>query len=273
MQQIRDLRGESLTPEIIYEIHRTVTDGTLDNPQASGKLQGSDAERVAVYDGEDNLLHKSPPVAELPERIQRLCDFANATSGDAYIPPVLRAITIHFMLSYDHPFEDGNGRTARTLFYWSMLNQGYWLTEFLTISRILRGAPSKYAKSFLHVEQDLSDLTYFHIYQLEVIQRSISDLHRYLSTKMEELRDLQQSLARTAGEFNYRQLALLENAVKDPSGRYTAISHSTSHNVTAETARLDLTDLERRDLLNRHKLGRAHVWTPVDDLPKRLRLT
>jgi Fic family protein len=63
------------------------------------------------------------------------------------------------MLGYEHPFEDGNGRTARALFYWSMLNQGFWLTEFLTVSKILRKAPAKYARSFLYTEQDSNDLT------------------------------------------------------------------------------------------------------------------
>ena len=36
------------------------------------------------------------------------------------IHPVIRAILLHFWLAYDHPFEDGNGRTARALFYWYM---------------------------------------------------------------------------------------------------------------------------------------------------------
>jgi Fic family protein len=271
MRLIGELRTEELTPEIIFDIHRTVTEGTLENPGASGRLQTSDEDRVAVYDSEDNLLHRPPAVAELPDRVHRLCDFANGKSDEAYIPPVLRAITIHFMLSYDHPFEDGNGRTARALFYWSMLNRGYWLTEFLTISKILKAAPSKYARSFLHTEQDENDLTYFHIYQLEVVQRSIQELHKYLAAKMGELRELQQSLSILPGGFNYRQLAVLENAINNPGARYTTTSHSTSHNVTIETARIDLTDLEKRGLLTRYTMGKAFVWTPVDDLSERLR--
>lgn len=59
---------------------------------------------------------------------------------------------MHFMLSYDHPFVDGNGRTARILFYWSMLSQDYWLAEFLPISRLLKMAPSQYARSFIYTE-------------------------------------------------------------------------------------------------------------------------
>jgi Fic family protein len=174
------------------------------------------------------------------------------------------------MLSYDHPFEDGNGRTARALFYWSMLNQGYWLTEFLTISKILKSAPSRYARSFLHTEQDENDLAYFHIYQLEVVQRAIKELHRYLASKMAELRDLQRSLSMQPGEFNHRQLVVLENAIKNPDARYTAISHASSHNVSPETGRIDLTDLEKRGLLSRYKVGKSYTWAPIGNLPEKL---
>ena len=80
------------------------------------------------------------------------------------------------MLAYDHPFVDGNGRTARVLFYWSMLHEDYWLAEFLPISRLLAKAPGKYGRSFLYSEQDEGDLTYFVIFQLRIIQRALADL-------------------------------------------------------------------------------------------------
>lgn len=60
---------------------------------------------------------------------------------------MLRAILLHFWLAYDHPFEDGNGRTARSLFYWYMRTQGYWLVEYLLISNILRKAPAQYTRA------------------------------------------------------------------------------------------------------------------------------
>ena len=88
----------------------------------------------------------------------------------------MRAILLHFVLAYDHPFADGNGRTARALFYWSMLRSGYWLTQYLTISSILRGAPARYARSYLHVETDNGDVTYFVLHQLDVIERAIASL-------------------------------------------------------------------------------------------------
>lgn len=212
------------------------------------------------------LVSRPPPVSELANRRQRLCDFANGTGSDAYIPPVLRAIAIHFMMGYDHYFEDGNGRTARALFYWSMLREGYWLTEFLTISRILAKAPAQYARSFLLTEDDDGDLTHFFLYHLVVTERAIQDLHAYLDRKADDLRSIQKQIRARPGEFNYRQLALLEHAVHNPSALYTAYSHASSHNVSEQSARNDLSDLQQRGLLNRTKLSRRTAWVPVANL-------
>jgi Fic family protein len=215
-------------------------------------------------------MHEPPPAEQLPARLERLCAFANGNSDTGYLPPVVRAILVHFMLAYDHPFVDGNGRTARLLFYWSMLSQDYWLAEFLPISRLLKKAPMQYARSFLHSEQDDGDLTYFVLYQLGIIQRAIRDLHEYLGRKVAETQQLRKALKAMSRQFNYRQLALLEHAVRSPGAVYTVASHSMSHNVVAQTARTDLQALAQQGLLIRTTSGRGHAWSPASDLGRHL---
>jgi Fic family protein len=275
MQLVSEVRHEELTPALICEFHRVVTEGTLDDPATEGRIQLPSEERVVVEDNSDgSILHEPPQAEELPGRLQMLCDFANgATEGGAYVPPVVRAIVVHFMLAYDHPFVDGNGRLARVLFYWSMLHQDYWLTEFLPISRLLRVAPARYGRSFLHCEGDEGDLTYFVIFQLGIIERSIADLQKYLERKVAESRRLQETLALLSRHLNYRQVALLGNAIKNPNARYTVQSHSGSHNVVAQTARTDLQELERQGMLTKEVLKRGYAWRPADGLYEMLNPT
>lgn len=266
---ISENKEAEFTPEAVCELHRIVTDKTLDNPDAAGKLQSNPdpADRVRIYDEEDNVLHIPPPVEQLPARLEALCEFANSTSDtEPYVPPLVRALTIHFMAAYDHYFEDGNGRTARALFYWSMLKQGYWLTEYLTISKILKAAPSQYARSFLLTEQDDGDLTHFVIYHLGVIRRALDELNVYLERKVKELRDTRTVLSSVPGDFNHRQLSLLESAVRNPGNEYTVRSHTQSHGVAEQTARTDLYDLAGRGLLKRYKVGKRFVFRAVSDL-------
>lgn len=271
MEFMHDEVGEELTPEIVLELQRILTDGTLDNPDAAGRLQTQDDDRVVVADRLTGaILHRPPPAEELPDRLELMCAFANGrTTPTGFLHPVVRAILLHFWLAYDHPFEDGNGRTARALFYWLMRVQGYWLTEYLSISRILREAPSKYLKSFLHTETDENDTTYFVLYHLRVVERAINELHEYLRKKVAEVRETQDAL-RGSERFNYRQLALLTNAMRDSSKRYTFRSHSRSHRVTHQTARTDLLELASLDLLTQRTVGRQFVFMPAPNLAKRL---
>ncbi len=120
MQFIRDFKDEELTPSFLFEIHRILTEKTLDDPEKAGVFR-SETDRVYVIDRTgSNILHSPPPASELEERIKSFCNFANNISSKNFIHPVIKAIILHFMLAYDHPFIDGNGRTARAIFYWSM---------------------------------------------------------------------------------------------------------------------------------------------------------
>ena len=272
LQYMHDGMPAQLTSSAVLELQRVLTQGTLDNPGSSGRLQRPDEPRIAVVDKLDGtIIHEPPPAEQLPERLQALCDFANeGDSPDRFIHPVLRAILLHFWLAYDHPFEDGNGRTARALFYWYMRTRGYWLVEYLSISAILREAPASYSRSFLLTETDERDTTYFIVYQLEVIERAVEQLHGYLRRKIEDVRDVEGLLKRSDG-FNHRQLALLGDALRTEDAAYTFQGHATSHNVTHETARNDLLALAHRGLLDQHRQGHRFVFTPPADLARRLK--
>jgi Fic family protein len=269
---MREGMGPELTPTAVLELHRILTDGTLDNPDAAGRLQRPDEQRVAVFDREDgSLLYAPPPAEQLPGRLRALCDFANGgEADDGFVHPVVRAILLHFWLGYDHPFEDGNGRTARALFYWCMRARGYLLVEYLSVSRILRDAPGKYVRSYLLTQKDGGDTTYFLLHQLEVLDRAIEELHRYLDRKASEVREVEQ-LIRGASSLNHRQLALLSDALRAPDHEYTFGGHSSIHGVTHETARADLGQLLSADLLGRERIGRQFVFRPPRDLAERLK--
>jgi Fic family protein len=272
LQFIRDGIGQELTPEKVLALQGILAEGTLDNPDAAGRLQGPDDERIAVVDPQDDtVLHRPPPADQLPARLQAMCTFANESDDETFVHPVIRSILLHFWLAYDHPFEDGNGRTARALFYWSMRTHGYWLTEYLSISSILRRAHAQYTRSFLYTETDERDTTYFIVYQLDVILRAVEELHRYLRRKMKEIREVEQ-LIKAANRFNHRQLALLGNAIRKSDQTYTFRSHAKSHNVTHETARTDLLQLERQGLIDRQTVRGRYVFTPAADLSRKLRV-
>lgn len=255
-----------LTGEMVLQIHRMVTEGTLAHPEDAGRMQQPGEERVIVghFLDPDPTYHVPPPAEELPGRMESLVSFATDLESEPFVHPVVRAIALHFYLAYLHPFVDGNGRTARALFYRSLLRQGYWLAEYLSISRLLRRAPVQYGKAFLHTETDDADFTYFLLHQLEVLDRSIEELWRYLDTKAAEVRHAERML-RENPDFNHRQITLLSRVLRRPDDIYTIRSYQTTYGVTYPTAHSDLTDLYNRGLLDRHKVGKQYRFVPVTE--------
>ena len=268
MNHVLELQQKELRVSDVLDLQKVLTDGSLEIADGAGRFRRVDEEIVVGDHTDGNILHTPPNAAELKDRMTAMCAFANADKP--FVHPVVRSIILHLWLAYDHPFVDGNGRTARALFYWSMLRHGYWLSEYLSISKILKKSPAKYARSFLYTETDDNDATYFILSQLEVIKQAIRDLNKHLAKKLEE-RKATESLLRRSSAVNSRQLALLTHALKNPRWEYTIEGHAQSHCVVYQTARTDLLDLEKKGLLIKERVSKAYVFHAPNDLTARLK--
>ncbi|MCA8887893.1 MAG: Fic family protein [Parvularculaceae bacterium] len=270
---IKARRDDPLTPELIHELHRIITDKTLENPQKSGRFREHADDIKVVDEIVGTILHHPPPAAELPDRFERLCKFANANDTvEPFIHPIIRAIILHFMLAYDHPYIDGNGRTARALFYWSVLKDGYWLLEYVSISRIINKAPISYGKAFLETETDHSDITYFIVHQLEVITSAIDDLSDYVRRRQQSVLSLTQEIESSAhrDQLNHRQIDMLNDAIRNPNVRYTIREHERLHRISYLTARTDLEKLTDLGFLVKSKHGAQSIYKPAPRLRQKI---
>ena len=258
MEFLRRRLDEPLSRDLIVQIHGILTEGTL-GPGEVGRFRRPD-ELITVQSNDDgSVLHVPPDAGLLGERLAALYQFANGGADKVFVHPFVRAAVLHFMLSYEHPFVDGNGRTARALFYWSMLRQRYWLTDFLAISRIIKTAPSQYVRAFLHSEASSGDLTYFLLHQLEVVRRATDELFAYVEREERQIRETERVL-KDAHRFNHRQRAVLSHALRHPAGEHTIQAHQRAHGVVYQTARQDLLDLARSGYLKKVKRGHAFVF-------------
>lgn len=251
---------EPLSEDLLARIHRTLTDGLLPE-SAQGRYRTTDD--IVVRNRDDDVVHQPPPAAELPTRMAALIAFANqdAEARDTFLHPVLKAILLHTFLAYEHPFRDGNGRTARALFYWSLLRDGYWIAPYVSISRMLRKERAAYDEAYLDMETCHLDTTYCVLVNLRVFVRGLRDLYAFLEDKKAQTRRWRETLQ---GQFNARQLDLLNHTLRHPDYHYTFQEHQNWHAISPNTARADLEDLESRGFLKRHKLGRLRYYTVTD---------
>lgn len=256
----------ALTVEHLLELHRILGEDALEVDGAEGKFRTSE-HAVEVSDVEGNVWHVPPAAEGLPQRMERLLAFANGEdeSQPGFIHPIIRAIVTHFWLGYEHPFRDGNGRIARALYYWCMLREGYEVAEFLSISGPIDRNPKAYYKAFAYSELDEGDLTYFVLHQLDVMRTALDDLLEHLRVRARRLRALAEVVA-SYEELNHRQRSLLEHAIRHPTQGQTIAGYATSYAVHYLTARTDLADLERRDLLHSRRVNKLKRYYPSSTL-------
>ena len=261
IQYIVEHKDEPLTEEALLHIHRLMTEKTMDNPEDAGRFRTND--KIVVADMvEGDIIYTPPSFQEIPEFVKSLCDFFNNDNPRTFIHPIIRGIIVHFMLAFMHPFADGNGRTARALFYWYMLKEKYWLTEYMSISRVIAKSKPSYEKSFRYVENDGNDIGYFVAYNLRALEISFQQLTDYIQRKQHEKKAATSFMI--AGNINYRQAMILQRLKEEPNTIMTVKDVQEMFSVSSMTARKDLSDLVLQGYMTEialNKVTRGYIKT------------
>lgn len=261
MKHILDLKNEPLTPDKILKIHRLITNGTLEKTEYEGNFRKND--EIAVYSHDGTLLHKPVEYTEVPKLIDELCNFAN-NEEEGFIHPVIKGIIIHFMIGFIHPFNDGNGRTARVLFYWYLLKNDYWLFEYMAVSKVINNSKKQYRDAYLYTESDRTlndsgDLTYFIKYNLNCIKKALYEILEYLKRKQYEQSQALKIIAES-GNLTLRQVEILKQYLKQPEKPITIKEIMTIYSVAYATARSDLLSLEKLGYVEKRKSGKKLIF-------------
>lgn len=240
IKKIVEIKQEPLTHERLLEIHRLMTRDTLDNSGDEGRYRSNN--EIKVVDAENNeVVHVPPAYTELPELMDDLFRFFNEKDPERFIHPIIKGCIIHFLIGYIHPFVDGNGRTARALFYWYLLRNGYWLTEYLSVSRLIVRSKTRYARAFQYTETDDNDLTYFLQYKIKVMELAYKELKAYIERKIREKKRLL-NFQRIQG-VNERQALIIKWLYEEPDLLFSVKEIETRFGISNQTARTDLQGL------------------------------
>jgi len=262
---IKERIDEPLSTELLFDIQQQITEGTLEDETATRRYRKT-SEHINIVDTSDGEVIFTPPAADLLDaRMKLFFAYANQTEHEPFLHPLIKAAILHFWLAYEHPFVDGNGRTARALLYWYMLKQGYSLFEFLTISRAIAAAPAQYYRSFLHSETDDNDATYSIMFQVKMTKNALTDLRTYLKERQTQQGSINAALRKMPG-LNHRQRSVIEDALRYPDRLYTFQGYQAEFSITYVTARNDLLALKKLNLLEETKIGRQRAFIPVEYL-------
>ena len=233
-----------LTESMLFEWHRGLMQGRTDVAVVGGyRLHEEPMQVVSGPLYAPRVHFEAPPSAFVPREMK---DFLlwferTAPSGEAPLPPLLRAGLAHLRFETIHPFEDGNGRIGRAIAEMA-LAQGAGQPALNTLSFVLQRHRSRYYRELSAASRTIDVdgwLDWFAERVLEAQRRTIASIEFVIAkTRL---------LDRLQGRINARQEKALLRVMRDgpdgfegglSAGKYRAITGA-----TAPTARRDLADL------------------------------
>lgn len=256
MQHIVAMGDAPLTRADILEIHRIACSAINEEKYQPGQLRQNNDVYVAGRDGD--IIHQPPDFQQLETQLDALCEEIERVEEQG-MHPLLVACLLHFAIGYIHPFNDGNGRTARGLFYHHLIRKGYRAFRYISISKLLKAAAVKYGMAYLYSETDEMDLTYFVQFQCDIVMRAVKTCHEQIETLHRE----RQRLARFVEEnlpLGKGELDIMAIALNAPGSLLSAASVKTRLGISDNTARTRLKNLSDRGLLRPLKEGKGYVY-------------
>ena len=157
-------KENKITEENIYKLYMMAIGNYLDDE--SKPKQGNFYRHDTVYVMSDRVEHSGIDHKKLPEYMKSFIEFANESDN---INDLLKATMLHFYIAYLHPYFDGNGRMARLIQMWFLIQKGYESTLFVPFSSYVEKSRRKYYDAYTLVEENYKlsgviDITPFLIY-------------------------------------------------------------------------------------------------------------
>lgn len=179
--------GMKLGLEFIADVSHTITEENLFRlyqmtigdflPEEDRLLPGNLYRHDSVYIVGGKVEHTGLPWQRLPAYMAELVAFVaeKAAQND-----LVKAAILHFALAYLHPYFDGNGRMARLLHLWYLVQRGYSSALFVPMSRFIEESRSRYYKAYTLVEQNqqisgMLDVTPFLTYFAESVYSRLGE--------------------------------------------------------------------------------------------------
>lgn len=201
-----------ITEENIFRLYSlTVGDFLEENDRL---LPGQFYRHDNVFIVGGKVEHQGLAPEKIPERMAQLVKFSGSDTG---MNDLLKAGMIHFYVAYLHPYFDGNGRMARLMHLWYLVQQGYSSALFIPFSSYINKSKNAYYKAYTLIEKNyeissLIDVTPFLVYLVENVYN-----------RMGENRNQEQSISKyqnalAAGKVTEKEKDLFEFVISAYGG-------------------------------------------------------
>ena len=246
MQWIKKNSKAFISHELILKIHEIVTKNTL--PANETYLSGQFRDQAVYVGTHQGIDHKK--IKKCFTEVVHLI-----TKHPRFLHGLIKGICFHYFTAFIHPFFDGNGRTARTLFYFESIKNNLKFVELLSISANLKNHGKRYERSFELTKKYDYDITYFIDFCLDsllIALKNVENKVNYLISFSFLKKDIK--------GITLSQIALLQRMALYKHKPITIEEHAKYIKKSREMARKDLKFLLQKNLLKENKVGKKYVY-------------
>lgn len=162
----------------IYQLYMMTIGNFLsdDNKLKEGNYYRHDS----VYIVSNRIEHIGLDYRKISDFMKSLIEFINTEDS---INDLIKAIIIHFYIAYIHPYFEGNGRMARLIHLWFLIQKGYQSTLFIPFSSQIEKSRKLYYKAYTTIEENKKysgkiDVTPFILYFIDNVYNKIIEESR-----------------------------------------------------------------------------------------------
>ena len=237
-KMVKELQGI-----LIYNTHR-------DRPITVGDYRKGP---IYVVDGRGKAVYEGPPAEKVSAMMDLFVEWMNRKPG---VHTLIDAALVHLYFVHIHPFDDGNGRSARALSNLYLEKNGYDFINLLSPSDYFEHHKAAYYQSIQSAEGHGYDATYFILYYLEALNDQLAHIKTELQ-KEEQIKDMKNVLDKnTWARLNKRQVKALRWMMASgewiSTRKYCKLNHCSD-----ETARKDFLQMLELGLIKAEGSGRS----------------
>ncbi|WP_270600102.1 Fic family protein [Faecalicoccus pleomorphus] len=165
--------GNKITEENLYKLYKMAIGKYLDEEYQlkEGNLYRHDS----VYVVGTKVEHTGMSYKQVPSYMKSLVKYINQKDD---IQDLMKACIIHFYIAYVHPWFDGNGRMARLVHLWFLVQRGYQSVLFVPFSSLIEKTRKQYYDAYQTIEDNYRythtiDVTPFLLYFINNVYNKI----------------------------------------------------------------------------------------------------
>lgn len=199
--------------------------------------------------GKEKIHYQAPDSDQVPSQIKMFLDWAN---GNEKIDPVLKAAIAHLWFVTIHPFDDGNGRIARTITDLFLARADEMPHRFYSMSAEIRKQRKGYYEILEKTQKGDLDITGWLEWFLDCLQTALLNTEKLISTILQKAAfwDKYRSVA-----MNERQIRIVNLLWDGFDGKLTSSKWGKITKCSPDTALRDIQDLIAKGVLRKTDEG------------------